>query len=200
MGQEIEGVFRALETETKETNVQVLALEEVNKGGATELCHRVEAVRGNNYPCLVTTKEIIEEASRVEGNKGLADHSIYQLETPFEVVIVYSLDLMETRLMEDDLLLDGNISLEILALIDGQVRVLEEQILDSGETLGATFQIRSPEEQDDLAELAFESQVMPKTFFIRLLLVANSDMMFVYDNDSSLRSGKLPVCDQLAGT
>lgn len=42
-----------------------------------------------------------------------------------------SLDWMEAHLMEDVLLWDANIPTEILALIDEQVLVLEEQILDN---------------------------------------------------------------------
>lgn len=69
--------------------------------------------------------------------------------------------------MEYDLLLDRNLSPEILALTDEQVQVLEEQIWDNGETPGDTIHIRVPEEQDgeELIKLIFEPQATPRPFF-----------------------------------
>lgn len=64
-----------------------------------------------------------------------------------------ALDLLEAHLMEDGSLLDVDISSGTLTLIDEQVRVLEEQIGDSGEIPGANVTFRALEEQDRKAWL-----------------------------------------------
>lgn len=63
------------------------------------------------------------------------------------------LDLLEVHLMEDGSLLDVDISSGTLTLIDEQVRVLEEQIGDSGEIPDANVTFRALEEQDRKAWL-----------------------------------------------
>lgn len=89
--------------------------------------------------------------------------------------------------MESYSLLDKDISPETLTLIDEQVLVLDEQIWYSGKTPVTNVTLRALGEQNGnaLAGLASEPQVMHKLFYFRMLSESGSEMLYVYDNNSS---------------
>lgn len=99
---------------------------------------------------------------------------------------------MEEHLMEDDHILDGDISLETLALIDNHVRELEEQLDRTGYRRGTMIVDigYAPQNRGSLEN--FVTQVTPRPFFMRLQSVSHSEMLSFSVSETKSEMGKTP--------